>query len=1179
MSEWHFNQLRYALGIGGLFSFYGVVSLIVWFAGEQLGYPISQRIVVIALVLLTLPISLVVGYVVTRRNNKSEVKQHVASSPQEPTTPSVHFDELQKAAEQVVQFLAASKHNVYSLPWYLVVGAHRSGKTALILGSRLNFQTLPNQRQSEIRFIRPTRSVEWRVATEAVFIDTAGRYLSENPVDIEEWRALLEVIKRYRPERLVDGIIVTASCEKLMLAEEKEIEEQAKILRARIDDVLAKSKVQLPTYVVFTFADSIEGFRDSFSTSQKEGEKLVWGATIPLEKSQQAAASLFDSEFGILQEAIMKRRLFRLSAPFPPIKQLKIFNFPRHFDSVGQKAGYFVSKLLQPNPFSSSPLFRGFYFTAVPVSRPKVSPDKTMAVAPSEVKETFFTEPLFRQVILRDRNLVVNFLSQKQGAPILGWVLMALGAVLSVLFLGLSGFSLYQNKLLLDEATEKAERVFQIYKTDAGRDLFTKTHDEVLREINAIEDLRKKLVELDEYERNGAPWWMRFGLYSGNRAYRERLLNIYFNAVEHRFKKPAIRKLESDLQEFASGQFNFQGTLTEKDEEVLGKNYDLLKAYLMLSGKPEYREHAESSFLASTLSDYWKRESKIGEGLWLVAQQQLEFWAKQVDRDEFPFILTNENLITQVRQKLRAYPAWQRYYKRKVTDISKMLNERQGDITVANILARNGASSDFIEGNYRVPNAFTIDGFLMMDEAIKNASRELSADDWVVGEESKVSAEGVEASLIQERYFRDYTDEWRKFVKGIDVRKYNNQADAERAFEEFISANSPMKILMKEIARQTNLSESARLSSWWGWIISWFQSKKAETGGNTVVERDFRPLFKFVEDETMAKYANALKLLRDRFAGMSSDEFARVARDLSQDRDTKLKLRDSENTVSNLLSSFNETPAGQDLANVLKKPIGNLRELLGAGVASQIRKIWSEQILPRAKEVEKGYPFEETGDADITKLASYLNPVDGDLTKFYNERLAKFFEEFDGKLKVKENSEVKFSEDFVTYLNNAFRLREALFGKNKTPSFSYEFRVQKVEGAIVEVTIDGQKVDSSGTGSTNMKFPATSGETGVFINVVTMSSGQGFSANTSSSNVSTSDVSAEGSLSRRFPGAWGLFRFFDAGSPRKNSTTGEYQLSYRIGNKVVNASIRPSGGDLFDKNLFRSVRAPQEILR
>ena len=65
----------------------------------------------------------------------------------------------------------------------------------------------------------------------------------------------------------------------------------------------------------------------------------------------------------------MKRRLIRLSAPFSPIRQLRIFNFPLHFGSARRKLGTFVSTLFSPNPFSESPFLRGFYFTAVPVNR------------------------------------------------------------------------------------------------------------------------------------------------------------------------------------------------------------------------------------------------------------------------------------------------------------------------------------------------------------------------------------------------------------------------------------------------------------------------------------------------------------------------------------------------------------------------------------------------------------------------------------------------------------------------------------------------------------------------------------------------------------------------------------------------------------------------------------------
>src|SRR5207248_11219270 len=88
----------------------------------------------------------------------------------------------------------------------------------------------------------------------------------------------------------------------------------------------------------------------------------------PLEKSDNAQ-SLFDSEYALLHNSLMKRRVLRLSAPFPPVRQLRIFNFPLHFGSARRKLGTFVSALFRPNPFSENPFLRGFYFVADPGSK------------------------------------------------------------------------------------------------------------------------------------------------------------------------------------------------------------------------------------------------------------------------------------------------------------------------------------------------------------------------------------------------------------------------------------------------------------------------------------------------------------------------------------------------------------------------------------------------------------------------------------------------------------------------------------------------------------------------------------------------------------------------------------------------------------------------------------------
>ncbi len=1206
-----------------MFSFYGVTLLGVYLLGDRFGGSFyTYRIVIIGIVLLTLPFALVGSYFVSRRNKKAAkaeeeaaaaaaaggAEQVEATAPAKLKAPTGKYDELTTSAEEVVQFLKSSnvgggKDAVYALPWYVVMGPPKSGKSSLVLSSALNFQNLPSQRQSEQKFLRPTRSVDWRVTSDAVFLDTAGRYQTEG-VDQDEWAGLLDILKKYRGQRPLDGMILSVSAERILHADEAEIEQMAKVLRARVDEAVARTKTKFPIYLIFTHADAIEGFRDSFSTSQREGENLVWGATIPLEQTANAH-TLFDPEYELLQTSVMKRRLIRLSAPFSPVRQLKIFNFPLHFGTARRKLGAFVATLFRPNPFSESPFLRGFYFTAVPVNRQSSRGNSSgggggqTQVGMQTVGQSYFTEKLFRDVVLRDKDLVATMQAQKVRPPIMGWLLTIMGAGLIFLLLALAANSLYQNKKMLDAASRRGDAVLTITKADQGRNPLDKKPDEARSEIDATEELRKSLVDLDKYERDGAPILMRFGLYSGSRIYHEKLLHIYFNAIEQRFKNTSVKKLQEDLAKFStSNPVANPAQLTADEEKNLGDKYDALKAYLMLSG--DYREKAEGTEIARILSNYWKTESKVPPGMEGVAQQQLDFWAKQVDRDEFPRIKLDTVLVDNVRKKLQAFPAVYRYYSRKVTEISKEVDSKVGAKTVENVLTNNRGDTSYMEGKYQVPGAFTIEGYALMKKAISDSDKELGTDDWVMGEQNKNAiAQTTDASKLEERYLRDYADHWKAYIEGIVV-KYKKE-DAAKALQAFSSKNSPMEIVLIDVARNTNLSAKPKSSGWWEWIKSFVVTPEAnETGGNTPVEKEFRPLFGFIGEEgkaegtNMDKYRNIIGNVQKRVAGLSSSELNDVSKELAAEKDSAIRLKTAEGDVEKLLSGFNETPSGQALETLLNAPFNNLRIVLGASLADQIKKVWNDTVLTKAKAAEKGFPFEESQtEADMKAITEYLNPVNGTLPKFYKDNLEKYFEPVGDGVKVKENSPVKFSDEFVAYLNNALRLQNALFGKNASPSFTYDLKIQKVEGASAEVTIDGQKISADEAGSGTLKFPATSGETGAVLSLgapptdTNTTDTSSSSANSSSSSVntssntnaanktpSTSSPSSSGPL--RFPGTWGLFKFVAAGGGTANKQpSGEYLLTYKIGGKTVNVTVK---GDLFDRSIWQA-RAPQNILK
>ncbi len=1187
MSSWHTSQLTYALGLGGMLSFYGIVTIIVYMLpASSVGY--TEKIVIIGLVLITLPFVLLFSFFRSRRRKKLEAAEAAAQPAAEaseavaPSAPAAKavgsYPETEAGLQEVVQFLRSSKlgsdgkESIYSLPWHLVAGPPRSGKSSLIAGAELDVKTLPSQRESEQSLIKPTRSVDWRVTSEGVFIDTAGRFCTD--ADSDEWAALLESIKKIRPGRPIDGLILVVSASDVIKRDERDMEGVAKNMRARVDDAGKRFSTRFPTYLVFSNADSIEGFEDSFSLSKNEDSDLVWGTTIALENAD-SGQSAFEPEYEILKDAAMKRRIARLSAPFPPLKQLRIFNFPLHFGSARRRFGAFVNSLFRPDPFSSNPLVRGFYFQAT-------QPARTGSGMPSKVGRAYFTRRLLRDVILRDRDLAAVFEARGQSGPILGWLLTGIMTLVVLALLAGAGVSLYNNGVLMREAQARGEKLVALTRTDAYKNPAKTTEEQLRTEINTTENLRELLEKLDEYERGGAPWRLGFGLYTGNRVYRQTLLPVYMAVIENRYKSAALRRMEGDLRKFAAapGVAN-PAKLSDQEEQTLSKNYDLLKAYMMLTG--EYKQRAEASHIAAVMKDYWIADLKVPSELRTAALAQLDFWAKQVDRDDndyrFPRIEADAKLIRDAQAKLQAFPAVYRYYKRKVSEISKTVEEKIGPFSVAAILQRGGADTSFIEGTYQVPAAFTRSGRKLMETAIAEANEKLSEDDWVLGELGKAKvAQTTDAKLMEDRYYRDYVDSWRAFVKGANVRPYKNKDDATAALQAFSSNNSPMKILVAEVSRNTNLSAPSDNPTWWEWIKSWFVREDDGTGGSTPPEKEFKPLFAFIgkkadkERAPVENYGTAIKGVFEKLNGISADKMKQVAEELAAESDTTLQLKTREGAIASMLGSFNETAAGQDVASLLQQPLGNLRNLLGAGAQEQLKKAWTDQILPAAREIERGYPFDDSqSDADLTKLTAFLNPVDGKLSKFYDDKLKRYFDEVGGELKLKDSAEVKFSDDFVRYLNNAFALRKALFGTGQTPKFEYTFSFKPGKDAIVEVVIDGQKLTSEGTGSIKGSFPAAASvENGVVLSSSSAGPAPPADANSGSQQSGPSQL--------KFPGTWGLFRFVDAGRPQKQPG-GEYSLGFSVGGRSVSAQILPSGGDLFNKSIFRQVKAPDAMVK
>ena len=152
----------------------------------------------------------------------------------------------------------------YRLPWLLAVGEADSGKTTLLSETGLG---LPLGRPAE----QPhgvKQGVNWFFFDRGVVLDVAGDFVLRpdgEPSNRRGWREIARLLQKYRPERPLDGVVLTIPCTDLVAARgldgRARIEQKAATLYRKLWQAQKILGMSFPVYVIVTKCDEIAGFR------------------------------------------------------------------------------------------------------------------------------------------------------------------------------------------------------------------------------------------------------------------------------------------------------------------------------------------------------------------------------------------------------------------------------------------------------------------------------------------------------------------------------------------------------------------------------------------------------------------------------------------------------------------------------------------------------------------------------------------------------------------------------------------------------------------------------------------------------------------------------------------------------------------------------------------------------
>jgi type VI secretion system protein ImpL len=1107
-----------------------------------------------------------------RRHREKKLTEGVTESAPDPAIAAsaeeaAAIQEKLKTALGLLRRARGSKGYLYEQPWYVIIGPPGAGKTTALINAGLRFPLAAEMGQTAVSGVGGTRLCDWWFTEDAVLIDTAGRYTTQDSdaaVDRAGWETFLELLKRTRARQPLNGVIVAIALTDIGWASQGERLAHAHAIRRRIKELEERLSVRLPIYAVFTKADLISGFTEFFDDLDRDRRAQVWGATFPLNTSDAGPVGAFAGEFTALIERLNERLIDRLQAERSPDRRVQIAGFPPQMASLEPALAEFLQEAFGGSRLDPAPMLRGFYFTSgtqqgTPIDRLTdllarsfgIDQRRAASLRPEQGR-SYFLSRLVKNVVFGEAMLV----SERPGTARRRLLVRGGAFALVGLVLLLGGGLLWHDRNVNQQALDEMATALAAYEQTAGNLALDPVTDADLPRILPLLDQARALPHGYDQATISSTWFL-----SQDAKLSAGAKTIYRHAVERVLLPRLLWRLETQMH----------SNLNQPDFL-----YEATRVYLMLGGAGPL----DRDLVRAWMSLDW--QAAYPGAVMAPSREALAGHLDALLKNPLPKIELDNQLVAVARTTFSRVPVANRVYSRIVPSTAAQAvpmwkpSDALGGAGVRVFLRASG--KPLTEG---IPGFYTIDGFYhVLLPALGDVTKEVANESWVLGTSASLAPDSAESRQIEHDvialYETDYAKRWDALLADLAIVPLRNPQQAAQDLYILGSPQSPIRNLLVAVSRQLNLTQPppapapaatdkpaatppstpAAVGQLKGLLSAPTGTQAAEVPGKEIDDR-YQALRDYVGAGAGAPLDLALKAidsLRQQIAqlAMASPSAAPAA-------------PTGDDPISLLHAEAKAAP--DPVARWLEAMAASATVLRTGSTVDQVKKAYNASGGPASlcrQAVAGRYPFtsgssNEIPLDDFAKLFAPGGLIDG----FFNTQLRPYVDTTGAVWRGQpvDGVPAPIAPADLAQFQRAAVIRDMFFGAGgNTPSVRFDVTPVSADAAAKQVTLSlgGTNItytNGSQAQSTQITWPGANG--------------------ISNARLAFDPAPASGAGDLQASGPWALFRLFDQGSLEQAGSSDRYRVTFHIGDHQAMFVIR-AGSVLnpFATGVLKDFRCP-----